>query len=106
MKKITIEELKTYFNTRAPKALREKGILTCTEYVWKEEGEEGDRNLYIVNDCYVVRYIKPVSMNPLMRNQHFTPVIKGIKLSRLDTIKLRDSFSFLKIDCRCTNVNI
>lgn len=104
MKKITIEELKTYFNTKAPKALREKGIITCTEYAWKEE--DGERNLFIVNDCYVIRYIRPESMNFLMRNQNFKPVIKGIKLSRLETIKLRDSLAFLKLDFHSVNVNI
>lgn len=80
--KLTKEQAVAYFNEKAPKALKEKGIQTIEGYSIEVRGEEERIKVFIINGCYVIRYIIPQPMNCLMRNQHFKPVVKGFRMSK------------------------
>ena len=77
--KLTKEKAIEYFNQNAPEKLREQGIVKMEEYA------KGDKSLFFINDMYVIRYIVPEPSNCFMRNQRFTPVLKGCKYTKKDT---------------------
>lgn len=58
-----------------------------------------DRNFFVINDNYVVRYIIPEAMNCLMRNQHFTPRISGMKIRKADLLYYLTSNKIYSISC-------
>lgn len=70
--KLTKEKAIEFFKTRAPKAWRGKEVETVEEFIFDEE-----RNCFLINGRYFVRYIAPEAMNPLMRNQNFNPTLRG-----------------------------
>lgn len=81
---ITREQAVAYFNEKAPKGLREKGIKSIDEYVLTRRDTKERFNVIVINECYFVRYIVPQAMNCLMKRQNFKPIIKGVKLTQAD----------------------
>lgn len=55
-------------------------IITIREFGYLDK----DMNFFVINDNYVIRYIIPEAMNPLMRNKNFQPRISGMKITRSD----------------------
>lgn len=97
--KLTKDKAIEYFNQKAPKALRAKGITTIEEYHIKRENDEEERVVFIINGCYMVRYIVPQAYNCFMRNQNFREVLKGWKTSKKDvseTIEIWKSHGWVK----------
>lgn len=82
--KLTKEKAIAYFNEKAPKALREKGIITIDEYIFKKENDEEELTIFVINGVYMIRYIIPEAYNCFMRNQRFKPVLKGLRCSKKD----------------------
>lgn len=83
--KLTKEMAIEYFNQKAPKKLREKGIVDVEGY------SKGDESVYVINGVYIVRYIVPEAMNCLMRNQNYNPVLRGAKWPRKDVLRAIDA---------------
>ena len=82
--KLTKEKAIEYFNAKASKVLLEKGIVTIDEYHVQREQDEEERVIFVINDCYMIRYIVPQAFNCLMRNQSFKEVLKGWRTSKKD----------------------
>lgn len=84
--KLTKEQAVAYFNEKAPKALKEQGIQTIKGYsihrAIHPHGQDEWIKVFIINDCYMIRYMTPQAYNCLMRNQNFKTVISGVKLSK------------------------
>lgn len=75
---LTREKAVEYFDQKAPKKLREQGIIKMEEYA------KGDESIFFFNDEYVIRYIVPEASNFLMRNQNFSQILKGSKFPKKD----------------------
>ena len=89
MKQLTKEKAIAYFNERAPKALREKGIETIEEYFFRNPENKDDEGttLFVINKVYMIRYIIPEAFNCFMRNQRFKPTLRGCKAIGTSPIK-------------------
>lgn len=77
---LTKEKAIAYFNEKAPKALREKGVSSIVEYAWSKAGF--GTTLYVINDTYMIRYITPEAANCYMRSQNYKPALKGLRWSK------------------------
>ena len=82
--KLTREKAIEYFNQKAPKKLREQGIVKMEEYA------KGDESVFVINDVYLIRYITPEAYNCLMRNQRFNQTLKGIRHTKQDMAQIID----------------
>lgn len=86
--KLTKEQAVAYFNEKAPKALKEKGIQTIKGYSIYARARDEWFKVFIINDCYMIRYMTPQAYNCLMRNQNFKTVISGVKLSKKECAEM------------------
>lgn len=84
---LTKEKAIAYFHEKAPKKLRNEGIVGAIE-----ELRKGDESIYIFNENYWIRYMVPEAYNSFMRNQNFKPTLKGILLTKKDARLYRESY--------------
>lgn len=77
---LTKEKAIAYFNEKAPKSLREKGVSSIVEYALAKD--ELETTIFVINDTYMIRYIFPEAFNCFMRNQNFKPTLKGLRWSK------------------------
>lgn len=82
MKKLTKEQAIAYFNEKAPKSIRDNGIKTIEEYGFRKPEDKEERNFFLINGIYMVRYIIPEAYNHFMRNQNFDPKLSGLRCSK------------------------
>lgn len=72
--KITKEQAIKYYEEKKGEEVR-----TIKEFI---RLDKPGRNLFVINDNYIVRYMTPEAWNPFTRNQHFQTRISGFKATK------------------------
>ena len=75
---ITKEQAIKYFTEKKREEVR-----TIREFALVENPE---RNWFLINENYIVRFMQAEAMNCFMRNQNFKPRISGMKVTKTDVL--------------------